>query len=82
MSNKESRPKNGLQHVGGQILARVDALVLLDKHVGGDLHLGVGVVQGGVQHDDGEGEDETGVRFCRSNGHYRHLHFFVDLGAF
>ena len=56
-------PEYGLEHVCRQILARVDALVLLDKHVRRDLHLGVGVVEGGVEHDDREGEDETGVRF-------------------
>ena len=56
-------PEYGLEHVCRQVLARVDALVLLHKHVRRDLHLGVGVVEGGVEHDDREGEDETGVRF-------------------
>ena len=56
-------PEDGLEHVGGQVLAGVDALVLLHKHVRRDLHLGVGVVQRRVQHDDREGQDETGVGF-------------------
>ena len=45
-------PKDRLLHVGGQVLATVDALVLLDELLDRDLHLGVGVVQRRVQHDD------------------------------
>ena len=54
-------PEDSLQHVGGEVLAGVDALVLLHEHIRRDLHLGVGIVEGGVQHDDGEAQDETGV---------------------
>ena len=61
-------PEDGLQHVGGQVLAAVDALVLFDELLSTDLHLGVGVVEGGVEHDDGEGEDEAGVPLLEDVG--------------
>ena len=61
-------PEDGLQHVGGQVLAGVDPLVLLDELLSADLHLGVGVVEGGVEHDDGEGEDEAGVPLLEDVG--------------
>ena len=61
-------PEDGLKHVGGQVLAAVDALVLLDELLSADLHLGVGVVEGGVEHDDGEGEDEAGVPLLEDVG--------------
>ena len=54
-------PEDGLQHIRGEILARVDPLVLLDELLSADLHLGVGVVEGGVEHDDGEGQDVHSV---------------------
>ena len=60
--------EDGLQHVGGQVLAAVDPLVLLDELLSADLHLGVGVVEGGVEHDDGEGEDEAGVPLLEDVG--------------
>ena len=60
--------EDGLQHIGGQVLAGVDSLVLLDELLSTDLHLGVGVVEGGVEHDDGEGEDEAGVPLLEDVG--------------
>ena len=60
--------EDGLQHVGGQALAGVDALILLDELLSADLHLGVGVVEGGVEHDDGEGQDEAGVPLIEDVG--------------
>ena len=62
---KGSIPEYGLLHINREILASVDTLVLLDELLNSDLHLGVGVVQGGVQHDDGERQDKTGIRFLK-----------------
>jgi len=56
-------PKNGFQHIRRKISSWVNSLVLLDELLRRDLHLGVGVVKGSVQHDDREGQDKTGVCF-------------------
>lgn len=56
-------PKNGFQHIRRQISSWVNSLVLFDELLRRDLHLGVGVVKGSVQHDDREGQDKTGVSF-------------------
>ena len=45
------------QHGPGEVLARVDAPVLADEAVERGPDLDVGVVQHGVEHDDGEAED-------------------------
>ena len=60
--------EDGLQHVWWEILPRIHPLVLFDELFVTDLHLGVGVVEGGVEHDDGEGEDEAGVPLLEDVG--------------
>jgi len=54
-------PEDCFEHVRRQVAARVDAFILLYELLRRDLHLRVWIVEGGVEHDDGEGEDETGV---------------------
>ncbi len=49
------------QNIFWQILSAVDAPVLRHKLLEGDLLSDVWVVEGSVQHDDGEGEDVAGV---------------------
>ena len=61
-------PEDGLQHIRREILPRIHSLILLDELFVTDLHLGVGVVEGGVEHDDGEGEDEAGVPLLEDVG--------------
>ena len=60
--------EDGFEHVWREILPRIHSLVLLDELLVTDLHLGVGVVEGGVEHDDGEGEDEAGVPLLEDVG--------------
>ena len=77
-----------LEHIWRQILARVYPSVLVDKLLGGDVDVGVGVVEGGVEHDDGEGEDEAGVllledaRVLFTVGRCKRLHDSVNLKSF
>ena len=54
-----------VQHVRWEIFSRVNSSVLLDELFWRDLHLGVGVVESSVEHDDGEGEDEAGVSLLK-----------------
>ena len=61
-------PVDGLQHIVGQVPPRVDPPILLDELLRRDLDLGVGVVEGGVEHDDGEGQDEAGVSLIKDVG--------------
>lgn len=49
----------------GQVPSVVDASVHGHKPLKGGLVFDVGIVQAGVQHDDGEGEDIAGV--CQKN---------------
>ena len=60
--------EDGFEHVWREILPRIHSLVLFDELLVTDLHLGVGVVEGGVEHDDGEGEDEAGVPLLEDVG--------------
>ncbi len=56
-------PVDELEDVPGEVAAAVDPPVLPDELLGGDLGpADVGVVQGRVQHDDGEADDVAGVR--------------------
>ena len=80
--------EDGFEHVWREILPRIHSLVLLDELLVTDLHLGVGVVEGGVEHDDGEGEDEAGVllledaRVLFTEGRCKRLHDSVNLKSF
>ena len=49
------------QHWPGEVLARVDAPVLADEALDVGPGPDVGVVEHGVEHDDGEAEDVAGV---------------------
>ena len=69
---REYLPKDGLEHVRRKVPSRVDALVLLDELLHGDLHLGVRVVKRRVQHDDGEGQDKAGVRLLNKKKCIKH----------
>ncbi len=76
------------EHFFFQIFSAVNATVLCDKLLEGDLLLDVGVVQSRVEHDDGEGEDvacvglveQVGVLFTVVRG--KSLHDPVDLHRF
>lgn len=61
------------QQVGGQVLAVVDASVHGDEPLQAGLVFHVGVVQAGVQHDDGKRQDVAGV-CCRKQK--KHSLFF------
>ena len=52
---------DGNQHCPRQIPARVNPLVLSEELLLRDLDLDVVVVEGGVEHDDGEGQDVDSV---------------------
>lgn len=50
------------QQFSGQILALVDAPVHVDELLYRGFFLDAGIVQTGIEHDDGEREDVTGIR--------------------
>ena len=72
-------PKDGVQHAWVEVPAGVDPLVLFDELLRADLHLGVGVVQRGVQHDDGERQDEAGVTLLRYIDRIRYLDSYINI---
>lgn len=49
------------QQLRGEVFSAVDAPVHGDEALQVGLVLDVGVVEGGVEHDDGEGQDVAGV---------------------
>ena len=76
---------DGEEHLPRQVLSRVDPLILGQELVLGDLHLDVLVVEGGVEHDDGEGEDvhsvtvSEGARVLTAVVGGKHRHDSVNL---
>ena len=76
---------DGKEHIPWQILASIDTLVLSNELVLSDLHLDVLVVERGVEHDDGEGEDvhsvtvSEGARVLTAVVGGKHRHDSVNL---
>ena len=60
------------QHVNGEVAPVVDASVHGDETVQGGLVLHVGIMEAGVQHDDGKRQDVA--RVCRCRDTHTHTH--------